>query len=145
MIKQAGQLDRRVTIQKPVVAASNTIDVETAFESRVSDDFGQIDDACLASNINDLGGVNSDPYGQATRDFELFANLWAKVVERSGSESEQSNQIVAVRKVDFFIRYNAQINETFRVSYRSRIYEIEAIIHDESRDSFMKIETRLTD
>ncbi len=107
MIKQAGQLDRRVV-----------------FQSQAS---------------------STDAFGQNVGSWSDTLTLWAKVVERSGSESEQSNQIVAVRKVDFFIRYNAQINETFRVSYRSRIYEIEAIIHDESRDSFMKIETRLTD
>jgi len=107
MIKQSGQLDRRVI-----------------FQSQAS---------------------STDAFGQNVGSWSDTLTLWAKVVERSGSESEQSNQIVAVRKVDFIIRYNSQINELFRVSYRSKIYEIEAIIQDEARDSFMRIETRLAD
>jgi len=107
MIKQSGQLDRRVI-----------------FQSQAS---------------------STDAFGQNVGSWSDTLTLWAKVIERSGSESEQSNQIVAVRKVDFIIRYNSQINELFRVSYRSKIYEIEAIIQDEARDSFMRIETRLAD
>jgi len=107
MIKQSGQLDRRVI-----------------FQSQAS---------------------STDAFGQNVGSWSDTLTLWAKVIERSGSESEQSNQIVAVRKVDFIIRYNSQINELFRVSYRSKIYQIEAIIQDESRDSFMRIETRLAD
>ena len=145
MIKQSGQLDRRITIQKAVVASSNTTEAETAFQSRITDDFGQVDDTCLTSDITSLGGVNADSFGQATRDFETLANVWAKVVEKSGSENEQSDQLVAVKKVHFFIRYRSDINEQMRIVYNSKTYKIEAIISDESRDSFQRIETRLTD
>lgn len=145
MIDQSGQLDRRITIQKAVVASTNTIDVETAFESRVGDDFGQVDDTCLTANINSLGGVDADPYGQATRDFETLANVWAKVEEKSGKEGEDGNQIVATQKVEFFIRYRSDINEQMRIVYENKTYTIEAILNADSRKSFQKIVTRFAD
>ena len=145
MIDQSGQLDRRITIQKAVVASTNTIDVETAFESRVGDDFGQVDDTCLTANINSLGGVDADPYGQATRDFETLANVWAKVEEKSGKEGEDGNQIVASKKVEFFIRYRNDINEQMRIVYNNETYKIETILNADSRKAFQRIVTRFTD
>jgi SPP1 family predicted phage head-tail adaptor len=107
MIKQSGQLDRRITIK--------TFTTST-------DDFGQIN-----------------------KSFSTLASVWAKVVERSGSEKEVSDQIVAVKKVDFFIRHRSDLNEQMRVEYNGKTYTIEAIINADSRDSFQRIETRLTD
>ena len=145
MIDQSGQLDRRITIQKAVVASTNTIDVETAFESRVGDGFGQVDDTCLTANINSLGGVDADPYGQATRDFETLANVWAKVEEKSGKEGEDGNQIVASKKVEFFIRYRSDINEQMRIVYNNETYKIETILNADSRKAFQRIVTRFAD
>jgi SPP1 family predicted phage head-tail adaptor len=107
MIKQAGQLDRRITLQ--------------TFTS------------------------STDAFGQLNKSFTTLASVWAKVVEKSGSENEQSDQLVAVKKVHFFIRYRSDINEQMRIVYNNKTYKIEAIISDESRDSFQRIETRLTD
>lgn len=145
MIDHAGQLDRRITIQKPVVAASNTIDVETSFESRITDDFGQIDDACLTTDINDLGGVDADPFGQSTRDFETLASVWAKVEEKRGDEGEDGNQIVATKRVEFFIRYRSDVNEQMRIIYNNETYRIESILNADSRKAFQKIVTRWAD
>lgn len=145
MIDHAGQLDRRITIQKPVVASSNTIDVETAFEARVADDFGQTDDACLSIDITGLGGVDADPFGQSTRDFETLANVWAKVEEKSGSEGEDGNQLVATKKVEFFIRYRSDINEQMRIIYNGGTYKIETILNADARRAFQKVVTRWAD
>jgi len=145
MIDQAGQLDRRITIQKAVVAASNTIDVETAFESRVSDDFGQVDDTCLTADINSLGGVDADLYGQATRDFETLANVWAKVVEKVGNEGENGDMISSTHRVDFFIRYRTDINAQMRILYNDKTYKILAIQSADARDAFQMIRCEYTD
>jgi len=107
MIKQSGQLDRRITIK--------TFTTST-------DDFGQIN-----------------------KSFSTLASVWAKVVERSGSEKEVSDQIIAVKKVDFLIRHRSDLNEEMRVEYNGKTYTIEAIINADSRESFQRIETRLTD
>jgi len=87
-----------------------------------------------------------DNFGQDVGAFTSTGiSVWAKVIDKSGSESEESNQIVAVSNVNFLIRYNSSILETWRILYRSKYYRIEAIIEDESRDSFMRIETRISD
>ncbi len=107
MIKQSGQLDRRITIQK--------------FTS------------------------STDTFGQKNKTFLTLASVWAKVHERSGVENEQSDQIIAVKKVDFIIRHRSDLNEQMRIEYNGKTYEIEAIIDHDARDSFQRIETRLTD
>lgn len=145
MIDHAGQLDRRITIQKPVVAASNTIDVETAFETRVGDDFGQVDDACLTSDINGLGGVDADLFGQSTRDYETLANVWAKVMEKVGNEGENGDMISATKRVDFFIRYRDDINERMRIVYNNETYKIHAIQLADAREAFQMIRCEYTD
>lgn len=107
MIKQSGQLDRRIVIKKFTTS---------------TDDFGQIN-----------------------KTFTTLATVWSKVVERSGSEKEISDQMIAVKKVDFFIRYRSDINEQMRIEYNGKTYTIEAIINGDARESFQRIETRLTD
>ena len=88
-----------------------------------------------------------DAFGQKSSSFTTTGvSVWAKVVQRSGKESEVSDQMVAVKKVDFIIRYKSElVLETYRILYDTKFYTIEAIIEDEARDSFMKLETRLSD
>ena len=107
MIKQSGQLDRRITIKKFTTS---------------TDDFGQIN-----------------------KTFTTLASVWAKVVEKSGSEKEISDQIVAVKKVEFTIRHRSDLNEQMRIEYNGKTYTIEAIIGSDQRDSFQRIDTRLAD
>lgn len=107
MIKQSGQLDRRITIKKFTTS---------------TDDFGQIN-----------------------KTFTTLASVWAKVVEKSGSEKEVSDQIVAVKKVEFTIRHRSDLNEQMRIEYNGKTYTIEAIIGSDQRDSFQRIDTRLAD
>lgn len=132
-------------IEIPSNAASNTTTVVDAFGDRVTDDFGQVDEACLTSDINDLDGVSADPYGQHTKDFSTLATVWSKVVDGSGSEGEQSDQIVAVRKVSFIIRYRTDFDETARIVFDGDTYTIESLQRADSRKSFLKIQTRLSD
>ena len=89
--------------------------------------------------------TSTDTFGQINKSFSTLASVWAKVVERSGSEKEVSDQIVAVKKVDFFIRHRSDVNEQMRIEYDGKTYTIEAIINSDSRDSFQRIETRLSD
>ena len=107
MIKQAGQLDRKIVIQ--------------TFTS------------------------STDAFGQKNKSFSTLASVWAKVIEKSGTEGEESDQIVAVKEVHFLIRYRSDINEQMRIVFDGKTYKIEAIINDDSRKSFQRIETRLAD
>lgn len=110
MIDQAGQLDRRITIQS---------------FTTTTDDFGEV-----------------------VKSFTTLANVWAKVEEKSGvsgKEGEEGNQIVATKRVEFFIRYRSDINEQMRIIYNNETYEIEAILSADSRRAFQKIVTRWAD
>ena len=86
-----------------------------------------------------------DSFGQDVGDFTTAFSRWAKVVEKSGTEDEEGNQIVAVKRVEFFIRYDSEIQETWRIEYDSKTYMIEAILNSDSRDAFMRIVTRYSD
>ena len=86
-----------------------------------------------------------DSFGQDVGVFSTAFSRWAKVEEKSGKEGEDGNQIIASKRVDFFIRYDSQINETWRIEYNGKTYMIEAILNADSRQSFQKIVTRLSD
>jgi SPP1 family predicted phage head-tail adaptor len=107
MIDQAGQLDRRITIQS---------------FSTTTDDFGEV-----------------------VKSFTTLANVWAKVEEKRGNEGEDGNQLVATKRVEFFIRYRSDINEEMRIQYNNETYKIEAILNADSRKAFQKIVTRWAD
>jgi SPP1 family predicted phage head-tail adaptor len=107
MIDQAGQLDRRITIQSFT--------------------------------------TSTDDFGEVIKSFTTLANTWAKVVEKSGSEGEEGNQIVATQKVEFFIRYRSDINEQMRIVYEGNTYTIEAILNADARKAFQKVITRFAD
>ena len=107
MIDQAGQLDRRITIQS---------------FSTTTDDFGEV-----------------------VKSFTTLANVWAKVEEKRGDEGEDGNQLVATKRVEFFIRYRSDINEQMRITYNNETYKIEAILNADTRKAFQKIVTRWAD
>ena len=107
MIKQAGELDRRITIQSFT--------------------------------------TSTDSFGEVNKSFITLANVWAKVEDKSGKEGEESEQIIATKRVEFFIRYRADINEQMRIIYENETYKIESIINDDSRKAFQKIVTRWAD
>ena len=79
--------------------------------------------------------------------FTTLANVWAKVVETGAhfGEGEEGNQMVATKRVEFFIRYRSDINEQMQIVHDSTTYTIEAILNADSRKSFQKIVTRFAD
>jgi SPP1 family predicted phage head-tail adaptor len=86
-----------------------------------------------------------DDYGQNVGGFSTAFSRWAKVEEKSGTEGEEGNQMVATKRVHFFIRYDSAIQETWRIVYNSKTYTIDAILNADARESFMKIVTTLKD
>ncbi len=86
-----------------------------------------------------------DSFGQDVGVFSTAFSRWAKVEEKSGTEGEEGNQMVATKRVHFFIRYDSSIQETWRIVYNSKTYTIDAILNADARESFMKIVTTLKD
>ena len=102
---------------------------------------GDFDQRITIQNVTE----SVDTFGQRVQTFSTLANVWAKVEEKSGSEGETSDQIIATRKVQFLIRWRNDINEQMRILYRGQIYEIESIINADARRHTMRIHTKLTD
>ena len=102
---------------------------------------GDFDQRITIQNVTE----SVDTFGQRVQTFSTLANVWAKVEEKSGSEGETSDQIIATRKVQFLIRWRNDINEQMRILYRGQIYEIESIINADARRHTMRIHTKLSD
>ena len=105
------------------------------------DHAGQLDRRITIQDAQEL----IDVFGQRKDIFVTLANVWAKVEEKRGSEGEEGNQLVATKRVEFFIRYRSDINEQMRILYNNETYLIEAILNADSRKEFQKIVTRWAD
>ena len=89
--------------------------------------------------------TTTDDFGEVVKSFTTLANVWAKVEEKRGSEGEEGSQLVATKRVEFFIRYRSDINEKMRIRYNNKTYKIEAILNADDRKAFQKIVTRWAD
>ena len=105
------------------------------------DHAGQLDRRITIQDAQEL----IDVFGQRKDIFVTLASVWAKVEEKRGSEGEEGNQLVATKRVEFFIRYRSDINEQMRILYNNETYTIEAILNADSRKEFQKIVTRWAD
>ena len=90
---------------------------------------------------------STDDFGEVILSFTTLANVWAKVVETGAhfGEGEEGNQMVATKRVEFFIRYRSDINEQMQIVHDNTTYTIEAILNADARKSFQKIVTRFAD
>ncbi len=141
-----GDLDQRITIQTFSAAEINASEFVEEYTTRVTNDFGETETTtCVVTDIQTIGGVSDDFFGQNNVDFSTLANVWAKVEERRGTESEKGNQIVATKVVDFVIRYKTGLNEQMRIVYRGNTYKIQGIVNEDARKAFMRITTEITD
>ena len=89
--------------------------------------------------------TTTDDFGEVVKSFTTLAEVWAKVEEKRGNEGEDGNQLVATKRVEFFIRYRSDINEQMRIVYSNETYKIETILNADARKAFQKIVTRWAD
>lgn len=74
-----------------------------------------------------------DEYNQPVPTWATLATVWASVDDRSGGESFQAEQLTAYRHTVFIIRYRSGIDETMRIVYNSRTYNIRLIKNPDRR------------
>jgi SPP1 family predicted phage head-tail adaptor len=89
--------------------------------------------------------TTTDDFGEVVKSFTTLAEVWAKVEEKRGNEGEDGNQLVATKRVEFFIRYRSDINEQMRIVYNNETYKIETILNADARKAFQKIVTQWAD
>ncbi len=63
-------------------------------------------------------------YGEPTETWSDWATVWANVYMGGGREFEAARQITAEIDTQFQIRYVSGIQETMRISYDGRLYDI---------------------
>jgi len=105
------------------------------------DQSGQLDRRIVIQGYT----TTTDAFGEVVKSFTTLATVWAKVEEKSGKEGEDGNQIVASKKVEFFIRYRNDINEQMRIVYNNNTYKIHAIQSADAREAFQMIRCEYTD
>ena len=99
------------------------------------DQAGQMDRRITIKNFSET----TDSFGQQVKSFSTLASVWANVVEKVGREGEDGDMIAATKKVEFVIRYRADVDEEMRILYNNNTYKIQAIQSADARKAFLKI------
>jgi len=73
------------------------------------------------STSTDAGG------GQYNESWGNSATVWAKVENLTGTENLFGDQLRGVSSYRFIIRYNSSITEKFRLSFNSKVFQINHI------------------
>jgi SPP1 family predicted phage head-tail adaptor len=72
-------------------------------------------------------------YGERIQAWSGLGTYWARVEYGAAKEAEAAGQETVMTAVNFIIRGNAAVTETMRVYYNGRLFDIEAISEDETR------------
>jgi len=65
-----------------------------------------------------------DDFGSSNESWNVYANVRAGIVYKSGDKAVQDYEIFNSLTIDFTIRYDRFINEQMRVNFNDRIYKI---------------------
>ena len=65
--------------------------------------------------------------GERVNSWATYATRWAAIEYTGGGEMISDDMAVINNEVKFTIRYDSSVNEKYRVSYRSKEYEIRNI------------------
>ena len=87
--------------------------------------------------------VGVDAIGQPVDTWATFASVWANVKFNSGSESIKSGMDISVNKVSMLVRLRNDITPGMRVAFKTKTYDIEAILPDESSGDRMYLVCQL--
>lgn len=79
---------------------------------------------------------NQDSYGEAIETFATYATVWGSVEPTAGKELELGDQISGEVTHKVIIRHNTSVDVKDRISFDSRVYEINAILNWQERDIY---------
>jgi SPP1 family predicted phage head-tail adaptor len=79
-------------------------------------------------------------YGERVEAWQALGYRWAKAEYFQKDESEEGGQVTAMTSTNFTIRNSGDVNETMRVYYNNRLYNIQAIHISDDR-LFIKLLT----
>ncbi len=101
---------------------------------------GELDRRIVLENYTSDG----NSYGEQTLTWATYRTVWAKILYRGGKVDDESQEIVALSKVEFFVRNLdiAGLTAETRISYDSKYFYIEAINEVDGRGEFLQLLTK---
>jgi SPP1 family predicted phage head-tail adaptor len=87
--------------------------------------------------------VGKDAQGGETRTWALLAEVWAEVKPLSGTERLLAAQVTAQALLKFRIRYRDDFDETARIVYEDRNYDIDPPLAEIGRREGLEITGKL--
>ena len=88
----------------------------------------------------------ANSYGEETITWSEYLTVWANIEWNGGSEKEESDKLTATTKVVFTVRnLGNDVDETYRVLYKSKYYYIQAINEIDGREMFLELLTEQKD
>jgi len=85
----------------------------------------------------------TNAYGERTRFFVEYREVWAKVSWKISKEKEESDQRVQVSNVTFYIRnLDIELNPEMRILHDDKIYYFDGIKEIDGREMFLEITTK---
>lgn len=96
-----------------------------------TEQIGQLRERLLIETVTE--SVNS--YGERTEVWNTLATVWASVSYNIGpsKEADLAGKQTAVGEVEFTVRSRDDFDEKARVTYRSQVYNIDAITETPDR------------
>lgn len=70
---------------------------------------------------------------------ELATNVFARVKNYAGKELVVKDQLTFIQQTEFIIIYRTDINETNRIVFGGRVYEITSILETDQRGMYTRI------
>jgi SPP1 family predicted phage head-tail adaptor len=83
--------------------------------------------------------AGQDAIGQPTTTWQDFASEWANILHPTGVESIQADAQSSTVKASIRMRKRTDVTEAMRVYYGTTIYEIKAVLPDETKRDRMDL------
>ena len=84
-------------------------------------------------------------FGEVTFTYELNSTVWAKVFEKSGKLTDESDEMVYINKTIFYIRAQQNLNNSQilrgQIQWDTKIYIPEVINEIDGRERFLEVIT----
>lgn len=80
-------------------------------------------------------------YGREfTGDYRTLFPIACREIYISGREKEINDQLTALRRVEFKIRYTRKISEDMLIKYNDELYDVKSIKHHKRKDTYVRAE-----
>lgn len=88
--------------------------------------------------------VSRDSWNHPAESWSTLATVWAEKVDKSTSERGEMNQVVAINRTEWTIRYLATIKKDMRINYGGLYYYVTGVV-EIGRKEGMRVITELRD